>query len=608
MAIIPCRECAHQVSDQAASCPSCGAPVNTSIETKPRLKRVIVRAFIAVMALWTLGTLLWLLLPGRPTEQLITLANSSLQRLSRGLTRTPPTTDLTQATYQTQGAHRSAAAGPPRSSVASGSSDGSASSSESNSPPDRSAFTLPAPDQSAPPRRPVYRTTAEQLYQDYEANVVAIQSKIGASRVRLTGSVAEIDQDVAGRPVVKLWTGKDSIAAMTLAEDQRAVSAQLFKGEAVEIECDKIGHSGALLQGSDCTLAFIDVRPREVNLALLLANENGTARVYVVGPMSEAACLARSDEISSRLQVNQRGEHLVWRNCTDAARESIPPRGCRLNFSSMTVPDVPTAHLSRYDCSSSTVTRTSARKRTPTSSPGNAATLASPVEHAGMGPAAESVTGTQPPPGSPSAGNERQVATAAPPIALAAVDSIAVGATPPASATSTAGTAAAVDARMAVPAPRVADQAVMNNIHLASAGDSDTGTGTAAARAPTEEVTVAHAPGGRNEDTANLRRESRDTTSPGTIATADDLARVRAVDPQAAEHIAAYCAKTIASTNRDTFMAECRRREAEAWTRLVLQKEFPALDEATRKKCSEPPFPDTYVAQESCARYELHAN
>jgi hypothetical protein len=612
MAIIPCRECAHQISDQAASCPGCGAPVTPTIRTKPRLKRVIFRASITVMALWTLGTLLWLLLPGSPMDQLITLANSSLHRLNRGLER-PPTTDLTQATYQTQGAHRSAAADQPRSSTASASSDGSASSSESNSPPlsrtaDRSAFTLPAPGQSAPPPRPVYRTTAEQLYQDYDANVVAIQSKIGASRVRLTGSVAEIDQDVAGRPVVKLWTGKDSIAAMTLAENQRAASAQLFKGEAVEIECDKIGHSGALLQGSDCTLAFVDVRPREVNLALLLANENGTTRVYVVGPMSEAVCLARSDDISSRLQVNQRGEHLVWRNCTDAARESIPPRGCRLNFSSVTIPELPTAHLSRYDCSSSTVTRTSARKRTPTSSPGNGATLASTAAHAAMGPTPESATGTAPPPASPSAGNERQDATAAPPIPLAAVDSKAVEGTPPASATSPAGTAAPVDAAIAVPARRAAEQAVTNNIHLASAGDSDTGTATAAARAPAEEVTVAHAPRGRNEDTANLRGESRDTTSPGTIATPDDLAKVRAVDPRAAEHIAAYCSKTIASTNRDTFVAECRRREAEAWTRLVLQKEFPSLDEATRKKCSEPPFPDTYVAQESCARYELHAN
>ena len=76
--------------------------------------------------------------------------------------------------------------------------------------------------------------------------------------------------------------------------------------------------------------------------------------------------------------------------------------------------------------------------------------------------------------------------------------------------------------------------------------------------------------------------------------------------PQAADHITSYCAQTTVSNNRDTFIADCRRSEAEAWTRLVLQNEFPTLDEATRRKCSEPPFPDTYLAKESCARYVLH--
>ena len=63
MAIIPCRECAHQVSDQAASCPSCGAPVAHAVKTRPRGKRVIARMLITLMTLWTLGTLLWLLVP-----------------------------------------------------------------------------------------------------------------------------------------------------------------------------------------------------------------------------------------------------------------------------------------------------------------------------------------------------------------------------------------------------------------------------------------------------------------------------------------------------------------------------------------------------------------
>jgi hypothetical protein len=48
--------------------------------------------------------------------------------------------------------------------------------------------------------------------------------------------------------------------------------------------------------------------------------------------------------------------------------------------------------------------------------------------------------------------------------------------------------------------------------------------------------------------------------------------------------------------------------KANAWTRLVLNNEFPALDDAMRARCNEPPFPDSYVAKESCARYQLHIN
>jgi hypothetical protein len=110
---------------------------------------------------------------------------------------------------------------------------------------------------------------------------------------------------------------------------------------------------------------------------------------------------------------------------------------------------------------------------------------------------------------------------------------------------------------------------------------------------PTEESTVAHATPGQTRV---------------AVATAnDDLARVRATDPQAAEHISSYCSQTNAAPERASFIADCRHTEADAWTRMVLQNEFPTLDEATRKKCSEPPFPDTYVAKESCARYLLRA-
>lgn len=558
MAIIPCSECAHQVSDRAASCPSCGAPVAHAAKTRPR-GRLISRILIAFMALWTLGTLVWLLVPSGASDPLTTRAKSSLHRFDQGIGHLL-TPDPTQATHRAEGAPRQAAADRP------------------------SASVLPVSGQPAPVLRSEYRTTAEQLYRDYEANVVATQTRIGASRVRLTGSVAEIDQDAAGRPVVKLWTAEDSTAAMTLVEDQRAAAAQLAKGEAVEIECDKLGRSGALLQGSDCTLARVDFRPKEVNLALFLANENGTTRVYVVGPMTEAVCLRRSAEISSRLEGTQRGDHVVSRNCTDAVREGIPPEGCRLSTSSVGIADEPTAHLWRYDCSSSVVARTSALKRTP---------LASTVARATMEPNAESS-------GSAAARDEGRDSTAAQPTPVLMVDSVAVPPAPATSPASPAPTAASVDA--GIPAP--AEHITTNNIRLASASNSD--TGTAAARVPSEESTVAHATQSQTQDLVSLQGTSLGTISAGTTATPDDLGRVRAADPRAADHIASYCAQTTVSNRQDAFIADCRRSEAEAWTRLVQQNEFPTLDEATRRKCSEPPFPDTYVAKESCARYVLH--
>jgi ribosomal protein L37E len=547
MAIIRCRECAHQVSDQAASCPSCGAPITPNIKSRSRARQRVMKVLVTLMTVWTLGTLLWLIPPSWARDELITGARWTLQRLNRNIEQVP-TSDHRNATTESQRPQANTNAPLP---------------------------TVPDATQPALALRSVYRTTAEELYRDYEANAVATQTRIGTSLVRLNGSIAEIDQDTAGRPVVKLWTGKDSAAAMTLGENQRAAAAQLYKGEAVDIECDKIGGGDAVLQGSDCTLVFVDIRTREVNLALFLTNESGAAHVYVVGPMPEAVCRAHSDEISSRLRGKQRNEHLVWRSCTEAGRESILAGGCHLNSPEVTLPDVPTAHLWRYECGSSRVARTTLHKSTSDSSRGDSELLATTGGPATMEPA------TQP----------------------AAQANAAPGTAPAALASSVeAGTAAGS-------APQATARPTSNDIRFASAGGADIGAPTAATAMPAQEVTVAHAPPpGRNENAVSFQGGSPETGSPQTSATPDDLAQVRAVDPQAADHISDYCSKAIASPNRADLLADCRRTETEAWTRLVLQNEFPTLDDATRQKCSEPPFPDTYVAKEACARYELHAN
>jgi hypothetical protein len=85
------------------------------------------------------------------------------------------------------------------------------------------------------------------------------------------------------------------------------------------------------------------------------------------------------------------------------------------------------------------------------------------------------------------------------------------------------------------------------------------------------------------------------------------LTPVRTKDPEAAIRIASYCSKmTSGAANATTVAMRCRQDEVEAWTRLTVQNEFPTLDDTSRRKCNQPPFPDSFVARETCAKYQLH--
>lgn len=95
--------------------------------------------------------------------------------------------------------------------------------------------------------------------------------------------------------------------------------------------------------------------------------------------------------------------------------------------------------------------------------------------------------------------------------------------------------------------------------------------------------------------------------APNTTQTPNDvLASVKAKDPQAAAQIQTFCANATAGTNDPALVEKCDQREAAAWTRIVVDNEFPQLDPAIAKTCSQPPFPsNSYVAKEACAKYEL---
>jgi tRNA_anti-like/zinc-ribbon domain len=493
MAIIACKECGHQVSDKAASCPNCGAPIAVVVKPRGRAKRVIYGFLITSAAVGLIAAMLLLIRMPNRSAGTIGAFNHAAEHFPAG----DSSTERSVATDQ---------------------------------PSRETGAVLGA----------VYQTTAEQLYQDYGTNAVATQNRIGNSRVRVTGSVTEIDEDALGHPIVKLWASDGQSVAMMLNDDQKSAAADLTKGEAVDIQCDRMQATAATPQGSGCAVVLVDATSKQAYLAVFFSDEKGIAPVYIVGPMSKAACLARSDGISAQLNTDLKRDHVVSKNCAATARDSIPPQGCHLSSSMSSLPDMPAAHLWRYDC---VAPGAASRRATETAT---ARHKSSPGVVVMSIPAAPDVS--------------TELEEAAPTSAAAATpgQSAAVPpATPQAPVAETQKSAPSVAATNVSPAPP----------------------------AP-----------GKTPDSA------------GT-AIPNDLLDVKVADPGAADHIATYCnTATAGAADQATVAAGCRHEEAGAWTRLVLHNEFPTLDETTRQKCNAPPFPDSYVAKETCAKYQLRIN
>src|SRR3569833_3948679 len=85
MAIIACRECGHHFSNQAESCPNCGAPIASHAGTRPRSRHRVAKGLFVLMALWTLGTVLWMIRPDWTRDELMSGARLTLQYLDRSI-------------------------------------------------------------------------------------------------------------------------------------------------------------------------------------------------------------------------------------------------------------------------------------------------------------------------------------------------------------------------------------------------------------------------------------------------------------------------------------------------------------------------------------------
>jgi putative nucleic acid binding protein len=507
MAMIPCKECDHQISDRATGCPNCGAPV-----TRPKPKPLLGGVLAAVVLLACVGVAIWLMLPNTIRTQITSVS----------MDISPP-----GATSRGDTAGKVAATAP--------------------------ADALP----------PLYSTTAEQLYQDYNANGVATQNRIGNRRIRIAGNVTEIDEDAAGHPLVKLSTGNapGAGAEFRLNDEQRAAAAELVKGQVIDIECAHMQHVAALPEGSGCALVPADTGSPQAYLAVAISEEKGQSPLYIVGPMPRATCETRSDAVSAQVAGNIPGAHIVSKLCTATAQENLPTNGCRLDTSMSALPDLPAAHLWKYECNMPDPSRP-ARVNTKESTRALrkvAVPVLQPVNETDTSDAGELPVV---PPGFtalPAAANPAEPTASAPINVVAAhVDTLPAAAGPSSNAASVQN----------IPAPEASTASL-----------------------------------------ANLASVSTSEPPADTSTTPSDLLSVKARDPGAADHIDSYCNKVTASAaNRDAVAAGCRHDEVAAWNRLVVQNEFPALDDASRQKCSQAPFPDSYVAKEVCAKYQLRVN
>ena len=516
MAIVACKECARKVSDRAAYCPHCGVTIAGAAAQLPRrAKPWLYGTLIGVLLVWAAFATLWLTgdLPvPRPLAGVLGIGAGPVRSVTAADKSVLPMRHGTSA-----------------------------------------QVLAPEPVNGA-----VYRTSVEQLYQDYDANEVAIQSKIADNPVRISGNVAEIHEDL-GHPVVTLHTGRDNAADMVLTDDQRPAAAQLAKDDAVEIQCNRMQRIAARLHGSGCALLLVDAGAKLVYLAVALSGKAGNAPVYIVGPMSRTACAANSDTIAVQLTGNSTTDRIRSKSCAAIAGDNLARDGCRLNSSMPAIPDLPSAHLWKYDC---------------TAPDAEATTKSSKATSKGAHRSARAVAlaaASMPAPESP-----------------LAVSAPGPAATPEAwsSAEAAGAPTSTKPAEEGPPAPK-----------------RESNAGPAAGSAPAV-VDAGDAVGPPPVVAAAGSTSATPTAPPAAV---DDLTPVRSRDPQAADRIVSYCSKfTSTASNGAPAAARCRRDEMDAWTRLTVQNEFPTLDETSRRKCSDPPFPNSFVALESCAKYQLH--
>jgi len=101
--------------------------------------------------------------------------------------------------------------------------------------------------------KPVFATTAMQLFQDYDRNEVAADEAMKGHIVRVKGRIQAIDKDFTDDVIVNLQTPNEFMPArMQMIDEEKSAAAGLSKGQTVEVECERMSRVVGSPSGRKC--------------------------------------------------------------------------------------------------------------------------------------------------------------------------------------------------------------------------------------------------------------------------------------------------------------------------------------------------------------------
>lgn len=111
-------------------------------------------------------------------------------------------------------------------------------------------------DEQAKPSQPLMSTTAAEITKAYDDNTVAADQRFKGTRFVVSGTVADINTDILGRPYVTLRGGMNEFMEpqFAFAKENAPALAKLHKGNKVKMVCTGRGDIAKIPMSEDCEM------------------------------------------------------------------------------------------------------------------------------------------------------------------------------------------------------------------------------------------------------------------------------------------------------------------------------------------------------------------